>query len=340
MVLPRPASPETSSTSRPSPAGDALGGVGHRLHLGFASDHTHGRAHGQTTGQRDGRPGVGPSEGLPQHLDGLDRVGQSLQGQFPERAALVTIAPTGHRPHHVGGQDLPALAGGTQPGRLDDRVPEVVVVLSGDLPAAQAHPQTHRVLPVAVVPFDALLHGHGAARAAEAEPKTTMSPSPRFFTSVPPGLGDGLAQDREVLPADLVGGLGDRGCDNSVDPTTSVNRIVALSVVKNHLPGTPRRRRPEWPAQEGQGGHWGLRHTSNLGAPRRSTTRMEMCATCRPYISIWPGAQVPVSDRVLPSAWTSRRHPVIECGLNRSTQQPRRMPLMVTDRRVFVEGDR
>ena len=32
--------------------------------------------------------------------------------------------------------------------------------------------------------------------------------------------------------------------------------------------------------------------------------------------------------------------PAIGCGFNRSTQRPRRMPEMVTHRRVFVEADR
>ena len=53
------------------------------------------------------------------------------------------------------------------------------------------------------------------ARAAEA----TMSPSPKFFTSVRTGLGDGLAQDREALSAHLVRGLGQQVLDNSVEPT-------------------------------------------------------------------------------------------------------------------------
>ena len=108
---------------------------------------------------------VGPAEGLPEDLDRLDRVGQALEGQLPERPALVAVAPTGHGPDHVGRQDLAALARRTEPGRLDDRVPEVVVVLPADLAPAQPDPQAHRVLTAAVVPFDALLHGHGTAPA-------------------------------------------------------------------------------------------------------------------------------------------------------------------------------
>ena len=38
----------------PFAPGDTLGGVGHGLHLGLASDDTDGGAHGQTTGQWDG----------------------------------------------------------------------------------------------------------------------------------------------------------------------------------------------------------------------------------------------------------------------------------------------
>jgi hypothetical protein len=43
--------------------------------------------------------------------------------------------------------------------------------------------------------------------AAEAKPKTTISPSPRLFTSIP-RFGEGLAQDSEVPSAYVVGGLG------------------------------------------------------------------------------------------------------------------------------------
>ena len=40
------------------------------------------------------------SEGLPEHFDRLDRVGQALEGQLPERPALVAIAPAGRYPNH------------------------------------------------------------------------------------------------------------------------------------------------------------------------------------------------------------------------------------------------
>lgn len=141
--------------------GDALGGVGQGLHLGLSSDDTDGRAHGQTAREWDGGCGVRPAEGFPQHLNRVDRIGQSLQGQFPEGSALVAVAPPGHAPHDVRGQNLSTLTGGTEPGCFDDGVPGIVVIFSGNLATAEAHPQADRVLPVPVVSLDDLLHGHG-----------------------------------------------------------------------------------------------------------------------------------------------------------------------------------
>ena len=109
-------------------------------------------------------------EGLPQHLDGLDGIGQALQVRGPSERHWWSVAPAGHQPHHVGGQDLAALAGGAEPGRLDDRVAEVVVVLSADLAAAQPDPQAHRVVTAAVVP---------ARRPAAWPPHTPRRPRPR-----------------------------------------------------------------------------------------------------------------------------------------------------------------
>ena len=99
-------------------AGDALERVRHRRHLGLPADHTHrwgARPTGPATAPRSCRP----AERLPAHLDGLDRIGQTLQGQFPERPALVPAAPAGHQPHDVGREDLSALARRAEPSRLD-----------------------------------------------------------------------------------------------------------------------------------------------------------------------------------------------------------------------------
>jgi len=76
----------------------------------------------------------------------------------------VAVAATGHGPHDVGSQNLPAFASRTEPGRLDDRISEVVVVLPGHFPTAETNPQGHRAFPIPVVPLDALLHGHGTGQ--------------------------------------------------------------------------------------------------------------------------------------------------------------------------------
>ena len=74
----------------------------------------------------------------------------------------MTLAPTSHQAHDVRGEDLPTLAGGTEPGGFDHRFTEVVVLVSIDLAPAQPDADPHSVLTPSVVSFDALLHGHGA----------------------------------------------------------------------------------------------------------------------------------------------------------------------------------
>jgi hypothetical protein len=59
--------------------GDAFGCVGHRLHFRVTAHHSHARADSQAARERDGCPGVDFSQGLPDNLDGLDRVGQAFQ---------------------------------------------------------------------------------------------------------------------------------------------------------------------------------------------------------------------------------------------------------------------
>ena len=186
VVLPRPASPETRKTSRPSPPATRLTAVV-TARLRLRVQRLPRRARGQTTGQRSRGPAVGSSKRLPDHFNGFDRVGHALQGQLAERpacrdgcAARPSIAPTrvartcppSHRAHEA--------------GRFDDRVAEVVVVFSADLPAAQADPQTDACSRSRLSRSTPCCMATAQARAADAEPKTTMSPSPRFFTSVPP----------------------------------------------------------------------------------------------------------------------------------------------------------
>ena len=190
-------------------AGDALERVQHRRHLGLAADHTRRRAHAPD-GPAAGRPA--PASATPSgshtHLDGLDRIGQALQRELPERAALVTAAPAGHQPHDVGRQDLPALAAGTEPGRLDDRVAEVVVVLATDLAAAQPDPQTDRLLAAPVVAFDALLHRHRARQRRRRRREHDHEPVTQVLHLGAARLGDRLTQDREMPAAQLVRGVG------------------------------------------------------------------------------------------------------------------------------------
>ena len=74
----------------------------------------------------------------------------------------MTAPPTGHGSHEVGRQDLTGVAAGTEPGSLDDRVPEVVTVLVADLAHAQPNAQSDWFSTLAVALFDALLHAYCA----------------------------------------------------------------------------------------------------------------------------------------------------------------------------------
>ena len=98
----------------------------------------------------------------------------------------MTVPGAGHGPNHVGGENLPGLTGSTEPGRFYDRVPEVVVVLSGDFSTTETHPQAHGVLRARLSRSAPCCMATAHPNAADAELKTTMSPSPGFFTSVPP----------------------------------------------------------------------------------------------------------------------------------------------------------
>jgi len=178
------------------------------LHLGFASHNTHAGANSQAVGERDGCPRDGCSQGFPEHLDRLDGVGQSFQGQAPVCFELVTGTTPGRESHPLRRQDLPALAGGTEPGRFNHRVPEVVVVLSTDFTAAQSDPQAHRLLTAPVGAFDALLHGHATRQGSRGRAENHHESVTQVLYLGAPGFGDGLAQDGEVSPADIVGGVG------------------------------------------------------------------------------------------------------------------------------------
>ena len=218
--------------------GDTLERIQHRRHLGFPAHDTRRGAHRQTPRQRDDGPGVGRAERFPQHLDGLHRIGQALQGELPERTAFVTAAATSRQPHDVRRQDLPALTAGAQPGRLDDRVAEVVVVLSTDLAPAQPDPQTHRVLTPPVVAFDALLHGHRARQRRRRGAEHDHEPVTQVLHLGAARLGDRLTQDREMPATQLVRGVGRQA-------RRQRGRTHHVGEQHRHVLGRHRRRTPE-----------------------------------------------------------------------------------------------
>jgi len=115
------------------------------------------------------------------------------------------------------------------------------------------------------------------ARAADAEPKTTMSPSPRFLTSVPPDSAMAWRRIEKCPRRTSSEASADRRCDSSVEPTTSVKRIVALSVLKKSPPpgGHQSMRRADCPAERPEVALSRLRSTPDLGISGRSRARTE-----------------------------------------------------------------
>ena len=190
-------------------AGDTLERIQDRRRLGLAAHDTHRR----DVSPR--RPGSGTAARLrrcpgrlPQHLDRLDRIGQALQGELAQRTALVSAAAPSRQPHDVRSQDLPALTEGAQPGRFDDRVTEVVVVLPTDLAPAQPHPQPHRPLTHPVVTVDALLHGHRARQRRRRGAEHHHQPVTQVLHLGAARLGNRLTQDREVPATQLIRDIG------------------------------------------------------------------------------------------------------------------------------------
>ena len=122
------------------------------------------------------------------------------------------------------------LAAGTEPGRLDDRVPEVVAVLPGDL-APLSPPAAPPSARGAVVLFDALLHGDPAGQGGRGrgedhhEPVTQVLHLGAARSRRRPGAGSRSAPGGPRRPS------GESRWDSSVEPTMSVNRIATFSVV-------------------------------------------------------------------------------------------------------------
>src|SRR3984885_16117295 len=119
----------------------------------------------------------------------------------------MAAAPRRH-PHNVGGQDLSALACGTESGRLNDRIPEVIVAFLRDLASAQPDSKADLVLAAPIVSFDALLHPHRTSQCRRGRAEDHHEPVAKVLHFGPTCLGNGLAENREVTPTHLVANLG------------------------------------------------------------------------------------------------------------------------------------
>ena len=188
--------------------GDPLEGIGEEGGLDVAPDHADRRPDGQARLEGHARASPGIDERLPQHLDGLDGIGEALQGHGPDGPAGVPVPPSRHQGHDGGGQDLPTLADVAESGRLDDRIPVVVTFLDRDLAATQPDAQAHGVRAVAVVPLHDLLHGHRTGQGSRRRGERDHDAVAQALDLVATRGGHGLAQGGEVVAPHLVGGLG------------------------------------------------------------------------------------------------------------------------------------
>ena len=121
------------------------------------ADERDGAGDSQPARERHGRG----AHRAPDHLEHRDRGGEPLQRVLPARRHLVRSPASGEHPDHVGRQDLATLGERAQTCGLDHGVPEIVVVLDGDLAGAYPHPDREGDVDgsATVVTRDRLLHG-------------------------------------------------------------------------------------------------------------------------------------------------------------------------------------
>ena len=242
-----PASPEIKTISRPSPAAT-------RLKASVSNADSGSRPITPKTGAISRRGGGGiaivrgivVAQRLPADRQGLDRLGQALQVQGAQRGEDVRAAPAGHGPDEVRGQDLAALGAGTQAGRLDHRLAEVVVVLSRHLPGAETHAQTQGSLRTGVVAFDRLLHGHRARQGGRGDGEDDHEAVAQGLHLGAPRGRHGLAKGGEVRPPQLAAGVGGqrRGQLGRIDQVGEQHRdVLGGSHPPSSVPADPKIRR-------------------------------------------------------------------------------------------------
>ncbi len=99
---------------------------------------------------------------LPNDLVAFHRLGQALQLEGTDQLQTVGAAATSHALDQVGDEDLPTVGPGTETRSLDDRVPEVVLVLFRRFSATHPDPQADRRRGGVVLTLDFLLHPDSA----------------------------------------------------------------------------------------------------------------------------------------------------------------------------------
>ena len=175
--------------------------------LVVAADDADARPEGETRGQRDDAAVV-VGQGLPQHLDRLDGLGQTREREASDGSQLERVAPAGHERHDASHEDLAADALRAEPRRLDHGIAEVVALVGRHLAAAQADPQADRMLLRAVVALDALLHRHRARQRGRRRREHGHHAVAEVLHLTTVVLRERVAQDVEVAVPDTVGLVG------------------------------------------------------------------------------------------------------------------------------------
>ena len=136
------------------------------------------------------------------------RLGQAFEGE-PAGVPEAEPAPSAHEScHELAGEDLGTMGFVAQPAGGDHRLAVKVAAVPERLAGVNADP--HRQLrpgPGGVMPLDRPLNRHRAAQGVNGAAKDDHEPVPQALDLLASRLGDRLAQQSEVGPADLLGGV-------------------------------------------------------------------------------------------------------------------------------------
>jgi hypothetical protein len=157
---------------------------------------------GEEGGHRNG--GLGSC--LPEHLNGGHRLRQTLQLEGAEIHEGGVGASERKRFGDVGREDLPAVGGAHEAGRLDHGRSEHITVLKGDLADGKPDLDRQRHPYRTGLPLRRLLHGDRAGDSVDGRMERHHDAVARVLDLLSAGAVDGLGERGEVGSAQLVEG--------------------------------------------------------------------------------------------------------------------------------------